>query len=191
MLMVEDLEILDAQGQCVAPGLVDVHVHFREPGFEYKEDISSGAKAAAKGGYTTVVLMANTKPLVDNPETLEYVNAKAKETDIHVRTCAAVSKGFEGKEFTDYEKLLSLGAVGFTDDGMPLMDENFLYQAMEKIAKLQVPISLHEENPRLIAENSLFSDKRFTKRSRNFYGKTRCGIGKENRGRVKCTAYQL
>lgn len=159
MLMVEDLEILDAQGQCVAPGLVDVHVHFREPGFEYKEDISSGAKAAAKGGYTTVVLMANTKPLVDNPETLEYVNAKAKETDIHVRTCAAVSKGFEGKEFTDYEKLLSLGAVGFTDDGMPLMDENFLYQAMEKIAKLQVPISLHEENPRLISENGINAGK--------------------------------
>lgn len=158
-MMVENLQILDAEGQYVAPGLVDVHVHLREPGFEYKEDIASGAKAAAKGGYTTLVLMANTKPLTDNEETLSYVLEKGKETEIHIKPCAAVSKGFAGKEFVDYQQMLSLGAVGFTDDGMPLMDEIFLEEAMNKIAKLKVPISLHEENPKLIAENGIHRGK--------------------------------
>ena len=155
LIMADSLQIIDAEGLCISPGLVDVHVHFREPGFEYKEDIVSGARAAAKGGYTTVVLMANTKPLVDNPETLNYVIEKAKETGIHVQTCAAVSKGFEGKEFVDYKNMLDLGAVGFTDDGMPLMDEKFLEEAMIKIQELKVPISLHEENPKLISENGI------------------------------------
>lgn len=158
-MMVENLQILDAEGQYVAPGLVDVHVHLREPGFEYKEDIASGAKAAAKGGYTTLVLMANTKPLADNEETLSYVLEKGKETEIHIKPCAAVSKGFAGKEFVDYQQMLSLGAVGFTDDGMPLMDEIFLEEAMNKIAKLKVPISLHEENPKLITENGIHRGK--------------------------------
>ena len=159
MIVSKDLQILDAEGLYIAPGLVDVHVHFREPGFEYKEDIASGAMAAARGGYTTVVLMANTKPLVDNPETLKYVIEKAKETGIKVRTCGAVSKGFQGKEFVDYEEMLTLGAVGFTDDGMPLMDEKFLEEAMKKIRDLKVPISLHEENPKLIADNGVNQGK--------------------------------
>lgn len=159
MLLEKELQVIDAEGFCVAPGLVDVHVHFREPGFEYKEDIASGAQAAARGGYTTVVLMANTKPLVDNADTLKYVIKKGEETGIHVRTCAAVSKGFAGKEFVDYDEMLSLGAVGFTDDGMPLMDEVFLEEAMRKIEKLKVPISLHEENPTLIKENGINGGK--------------------------------
>ena len=155
MIVDDELQVIDAEGLCVAPGLVDVHVHFREPGFEYKEDIASGAEAAARGGYTTVVLMANTKPLVDNAETLQYVIQKAEETGIHVRTCAAVSKNFAGKEFVEYKEMLSLGAVGFTDDGMPLMDEAFLEEAMKKIKAFNVPISLHEENPALISENGI------------------------------------
>ena len=150
-----NVRVIDAEGLYVAPGLVDVHVHFREPGFEYKEDISTGAKAAAKGGFTTVVLMANTKPILDNVEKLEYVLKKGRETEIHVETCASVSIGFEGKECTDYEQLLANGAAGFTDDGMPLMDEVFLEEAMTRIAKLKVPISLHEENPSVISQNGI------------------------------------
>ena len=150
-----DLEVIDADGLYVAPGLVDVHVHFRDPGFLYKEDIETGAKAAAKGGFTTVVLMANTKPIVDNEETLAYVLEKGKMTDIHIETCCSVSKEFKGQELCDYENLLKKGAVGFTDDGIPLLDEALVTEAMMRLSKLQVPISLHEEDPNLITNNGI------------------------------------
>ena len=151
----DNLEVIDANGLYVAPGLVDVHVHFRDPGFEYKEDIETGAKAAAKGGFTTVVLMANTKPIVDNEETLKYILEKGKTTSIHVETCCSVSKEFKGQELCDYENLLKKGAVGFTDDGIPLLDEALVTEAMTQLAKLQVPISLHEEDPNLITNNGI------------------------------------
>lgn len=115
-------QIIEAEGLAAAPGLVDVHVHFRDPGPTYKEDIHTGARAAAKGGFTTVVCMANTNPIVDNEETLRYVLEEGKKTGIHVLSCAAVSKGFAGRELTDMEGLLAAGAAGFTDDGIPLME---------------------------------------------------------------------
>ena len=146
---------LDATGCVVAPGLVDVHVHFRDPGFTHKEDIETGAKAALKGGFTSVVLMANTKPAVDNEDTLTYVIEKGKKTDLKVYTCATVTKGMKGKELTDMELLLEKGAAGFTDDGIPIMDEVLMEQAMTKVAELNVPISLHEENPSLITNNGV------------------------------------
>ena len=151
----KDLEIIYADNMMIAPGLADVHVHFRDPGFTYKEDIYTGAKAAAKGGYTTVVLMANTKPTVDNEETLQYVMNKGKETDIHVLTCAAITKGLQGKELTDMESLKNSGAVGFTDDGIPMMDEKMIIEAMKKAKDLSVPLSFHEENPELITNNGI------------------------------------
>ena len=138
-----------------APGLVDVHVHFRDPGLTYKEDIHTGAAAAAKGGFTTVVCMANTKPLVDNEETLRYVLEEGKKTGIHVLSCAAVSKGFKGEELTDMEGLLAAGAAGFTDDGIPLMDGSFVLRAMEEAARLDTVISFHEEDKAFIRENGI------------------------------------
>lgn len=152
-------EIIDLNGQIIAPGLVDVHVHFRDPGFTYKEDIHTGAAAAAKGGFTSVVLMANTKPAVDNPETLAYVQNKGKETGIHVYTCANVTKGLQGKELTDMEMLGELGAAGFTDDGIPLMDEALLRAALQRAAKCGKPVSLHEENPTFIKNNGVNAGK--------------------------------
>ena len=148
-------EILDASGLNVAPGLVDVHVHFRDPGFTYKEDIETGAAAAKAGGFTTVVLMANTKPVVDNVETLSYVLEKGKTTGIHVLSAAAISKGFHGKELTDMEALAAAGAAGFTDDGVPLMDETLVCAAMEKARNLNLPLSFHEEDPAFITNNGI------------------------------------
>lgn len=150
---------LDAAGLIIAPGLVDVHVHFRDPGFTYKEDIYSGAKAAAGGGFTSVVLMANTKPPVDTPETLSYVLAKGKETGIHIYSCANVTMGMKGQELTDMEALSAAGAAGFTDDGIPLMDEGKLREALRRAAKLGKPVSLHEENPALITNNGVNAGK--------------------------------
>lgn len=150
-----DCQVVDATGLVVAPGLVDVHVHFREPGFTQKEDIITGAAAAAKGGFTTVVLMANTKPTVDNSETLAYIIGRGKETGIHVTTCANVTMGMQGKELVPMKELAAEGAVGFTDDGIPLLDEALVRRAMEISAELNMPISFHEEDPELIANNGI------------------------------------
>lgn len=152
-------DVIDATGCTVAPGLVDVHVHFRDPGFTHKEDIETGARAALKGGFTSVVLMANTKPAVDNEQTLRYVLEKGRKTDLKVYTCATVTKGMAGKELTDMETLQKEGASGFTDDGIPIMDAGLMEQAMEKVAALEVPISLHEENPEYITNNGVNSGK--------------------------------
>lgn len=151
----EDMEVIDATGLIVAPGLVDIHSHFRDPGFTYKEDIESGGRAAARGGYTSIVLMANTKPAVDNEETLNYVIEKGKNTGINIYTCATVTKGMQGKEMVSMEELKKAGAVGFTDDGVPILDQNLVRQAMEKVAELNVPISFHEENPAYITNNGV------------------------------------
>lgn len=148
-------KVLDAEGLLVAPGLVDVHVHFRDPGFTHKEDICTGAKAAARGGVTTVVLMANTRPTVDTMETLQYVLEKGKSTGIHVETCANVTMGMQGRELVDMDKLADSGAVGFTDDGIPILDADMVRAAMEKAARLDLPISFHEEDPSLITNNGI------------------------------------
>jgi len=150
-----ECDTIDAEGCIVAPGLVDVHVHFRDPGFTYKEDIETGAKAAVRGGFTSVVLMANTKPVVDNKETIAYVIKKAGAVDLNVYTCAAVTKGMAGRDLTDMDMLHECGAVGFTDDGVPIMDEALLEKAFQKAASLGAPISLHEEDPSLICNNGI------------------------------------
>ena len=150
---------IDAAGKIVAPGLVDVHVHFRDPGFTYKEDIKSGAAAAAKGGFTSVVLMANTKPPVDCEETLSYVLEKGRETGIHIYSCANVTTGMKGQEPVDMEGLSQAGAAGFTDDGVPILEEAVLREALRRAAKLQKPVSLHEEDPSCITNNGIHAGK--------------------------------
>lgn len=150
-----DCQVVDAKGLVVAPGLVDVHVHFREPGFTQKEDITTGAASAAKGGFTTVVLMANTNPKVDNEGILTKVLNRGKETGIRVQSCANVTMGMQGKELVSMEELAAAGAVGFTDDGVALMDEELVRTAMKRAAALHMPISFHEEDPALIGNNGI------------------------------------
>ncbi|WMJ77976.1 MULTISPECIES: dihydroorotase [unclassified Sedimentibacter] len=142
--------IIDAEGMVVSPGLIDVHVHFRDPGLTYKEDITTGSRAAAKGGFTTVVCMANTKPAIDNIDTMEYVLKKAEESPINVLQTAAITKGLKGVELTDMSTLSRSGAAGFTDDGFPLMNSEIVLKAMEAAKKLNVPVSFHEEDPNLV-----------------------------------------
>ena len=149
------MQEIDAEGLIVAPGLIDVHVHFREPGFTYKEDIQTGARAAAKGGFTTVVLMANTKPSVDNLETLREVLEKGRQTAINVLSCVNVTKGMKGQELAPLEELSAAGAAGFTDDGVPILNEEIVREAMKLAAKLGKPISFHEEDPKYIENNGI------------------------------------
>ena len=151
----EEYREIDASGLIVAPGLVDVHVHFRDPGLTYKEDIETGAGAAKAGGFTTVVCMANTKPAIDSAQTLRYVLEKGAKTGIHVLSTAAVSKGLKGQELTDMEELAACGAAGFTDDGIPLMNEKLVKEAMERAKRLNLPLSFHEEDPAFITNNGL------------------------------------
>lgn len=151
----EGLQVIDATGLIAAPGLVDVHVHFRDPGFTHKEDIETGARAALAGGYTTVVLMANTMPVVDNVETLAYVLEKGRRTGLHVETCAAVTRGMKGQELTDMALLCREGAAGFTDDGVPVLSEEMVRNSMLEAKRLHVPVSFHEENPAFIENNGV------------------------------------
>lgn len=155
----DNVTVIDAAGLVVAPGLMDTHVHFRDPGFTYKEDIITGAAAAARGGFTSVVCMANTKPAVDNIETLDYIQKKGETTGIHVMQTATVTKDLKGTELVDMEALADAGAVGFTDDGIPIMDEHVLTMAMKKAAELDLPISLHEEDPEFIIKSGVNQGK--------------------------------
>lgn len=152
-------EVIDAKGLMIAPGLADTHVHFRDPGFTYKEDILSGGEAAKKGGFTQIVLMANTKPPVDNPEILAYVLEKGKKTGIHIHSCVNVTEKMAGKKLTDMELLAREGAAGFTDDGIPILEEALVREAMERAKKLGKPVSFHEEVPSLITNNGIHAGK--------------------------------
>lgn len=148
-------EVIDANGLTVAPGLIDTHIHFRDPGFTYKEDLHTGAMAAARGGVTSVICMANTKPAVDSVAVLEDILERAKSEDIRILQAAAVSCGLKGEELTDMKALKDAGACGFTDDGIPLRNAAFLYEAMQKVRELDLPISLHEEDPSFIKNNGI------------------------------------
>ena len=148
-------QVIDASGMIAAPGLIDVHVHFRDPGFTYKEDLQTGSAAAAAGGFTTVVCMANTKPVVDSVDIYKEIEERCEQLPIKVWQAAAVSKGFEGKERTDMEGLLKAGAAGFTDDGIPLMDGPFVKEAMEEAARLDTVLSFHEEDKTFIKQNGI------------------------------------
>lgn len=148
-------EVLDISGLTIAPGLIDTHIHFRDPGFTYKEDLHTGSLAAAKGGFTSVICMANTNPVVDSVDTLTDILERAKAENIRIYQTCSITKGLQGKEMNDLDALAKAGACGFTDDGIPIMDASLCYKAMRKAAELDLPVSLHEEDPSFISENGI------------------------------------
>ncbi len=150
-----NVQVMDCEGLVVSAGLVDAHVHFRDPGQTYKEDIFTGAAAAARGGYTSVVMMGNTNPHMDNADTLRYVTDKGKRTGIHCYACGNITMGMEGRVLTDFAELAQEGAVLFTDDGKPILSEELMQQACIRSAAMHKVLSLHEENPELITENGI------------------------------------
>lgn len=147
-------DIIDANGMIVSPGLIDIHSHFRDPGFTQKEDLVSGAHAAAAGGYTTVILMANTNPKIDSIESLAYIQEKAKDCPINILQEAALTIDFKDM-LVDMDLLHKAGAAGFTNDGVPVMNTKTLRDAMLKAAQLDTVIALHEEDNSLIDNHGI------------------------------------
>lgn len=144
--------VIEAQGYYVMPGLIDLHVHFREPGFEHKETIRSGGAAAAKGGFTSVCPMPNTRPTVDSVETLKYVMDKAKEvTKVNILPIVAITAGQEGEYLTDIENLYENGAVAISEDGKSVMNSRVYRQAMRLAAEVGIPVFAHCEDKNLLA----------------------------------------
>jgi len=144
-------DVIDAQGKLISAGFIDMHVHLREPGFEYKEDIASGTRSAAKGGFTTIACMPNTRPVTDNPETINYVLDKAKtEGIVKVLPYAAITKNELGRELTDFAALKAAGAIGFTDDGVGVQNAQMMKDAMSLAQSLDMPVIAHCEDDSLV-----------------------------------------
>ena len=141
-----DGEVINADGLYAIPGLVDMHVHLRDPGQTAKEDIITGCKAAAAGGVTSVLAMPNTSPATDNAETVKYILDKAKDADAHVYVAASITKDLKSVEPTDIEELKNAGAIALTDDGRPVENTKYLSDAMEKAPKLKMSVVAHCED---------------------------------------------
>lgn len=149
-------EVIDATGKIVAPGLVDLHVHFREPGLEYKEDIETGSRAAAKGGVTTVVCMPNTAPVIDNGPLVQYVMNRGEEVGlVNVLTTGCISKGQQGQELAEIGELKAAGAVGITDDGKPVKSSSLMRKALEYAKMFELPVMSHSEDLDLVDNGSM------------------------------------
>ena len=161
----ETAQIIDARGNLVSPGFVDLHIHLREPGGEHKETIETGTKAAAAGGFTTVAAMPNTKPVPDQPEQMEWLQNRIKETaSVRVLPYASITARQAGKELTDFDGLKQAGAFAFTDDGVGVQSAGMMFEAMKKAAALGASIVAHCEDNTLIYKGALH-DGEFAKRN--------------------------
>ncbi len=152
--------VIDAKGMIVMPGLVDLHVHFRDPGQTDKEDIETGSRAAARGGVTTVVAMPNTKPVIDSPDRANYVKFKAKEVSpIHVLQAGAMTKGELGKELSDIAGMAEAGVPVLSEDGKSVMEAGLCKKAMEEAVKAGLPIFDHCEDMSLRGDGCMNDDE--------------------------------
>ncbi|MDK8180916.1 dihydroorotase [Paenibacillus sp. UMB4589-SE434] len=145
------IETVDVDGKFVTAGFIDMHVHLREPGFEHKETIATGTRSAARGGYTTIACMPNTRPIIDTPETVKFVLDKAAhEGIVKVLPYGAITKNELGRELTDFEALKESGVVGFTDDGVGVQTAQMMKDAMARAKKLDMPVIAHCEDESLV-----------------------------------------
>ncbi|MBP9674105.1 MAG: dihydroorotase [Bacteriovoracaceae bacterium] len=159
----KDIQTFDLKNKLVAPGFIDMHVHLREPGFEFKETIKTGTKAAAKGGYTTVAAMPNTNPIADNAEIVNFMVNKAKEDAcVRVLPVGAITLGEKGQTLTDFDSLKACGVVGFSDDGKGIQSEEMMRSAMLKARSLNMPILAHCEIEHLHGGHP-FNDGKFSR----------------------------
>ncbi|TYP77930.1 dihydroorotase [Paenibacillus methanolicus] len=157
-------ETIDAAGKLVSAGFIDMHVHLREPGFEYKEDIASGTRSAAKGGFTTIACMPNTRPVIDTPETIRYILDKAKsEGVVKVLPYAAITKNELGRELTDFAALKEAGAIGFTDDGVGVQNAQMMKNAMKLAHSMGMPVIAHCEDDSLV-EGAAVTEGKFAEK---------------------------
>lgn len=145
-IQADNCDVIDATGLYAIPGLVDMHVHLRDPGYTDKEDIITGCKAAAAGGVTSLLAMPNTNPTTDNPQTVKYILEKAKNADARVYVSASITKGLKSEEPTDIEALKNAGAVALSDDGRPVVNTQFLSDAMKKAPQLGMSVVAHCED---------------------------------------------
>jgi dihydroorotase len=158
-----DIRIIDAEGMFVMPGLVDMHVHLRDPGLEEEETIESGAEAALAGGITSMACMPNTSPVIDSPHLVRYVIEKADSTDCSIYPVAAMTRGIGGKEITEMGLLCEEGAVAFSDDGMCVSDGRLMFEIMRYSLQFGKPLILHEEEYSF-SEYGLMNEGKFSTR---------------------------
>ncbi len=143
----DDAETIDCNGHVLCPGLIDIQVHFRDPGQTHKEDLVSGSKSAVVGGITTVVCQPNTSPTIDNIDTINYITNKAKkEAYCNILPYACITKDMKGLELTDFKALKNAGAVGLTDDGLPVMNAHIMRRAFEESKELNLVVAQHAED---------------------------------------------
>ncbi len=154
----ENLNIIDANNLFCMPGLVDLHVHLREPGFVEKETIKTGSLAAAKGGVTSLACMANTNPVIDCVENLNFLKKITQKQNVKIYPVAAITKNLKGKELVDFAKLKKFGAMAFSDDGVFLENSNLMKTAIKKAKELNVPIFSHCEDRFLSSANAFETD---------------------------------
>ena len=143
---IPDADIIDAKGAIVTPGFCDMHVHFREPGHEYKETIETGSQSAAAGGFTTVAVMPNTSPVNDNRSVTEFILSQAKETsNINILPIGAITKGLRGETLSDMGELKEAGCIGYSDDGRPVSNSEIMRRALEYSKMFDLPCIQHSE----------------------------------------------
>jgi len=157
-----DVKVIDASKKVVAPGLVDIHVHLREPGYEHKETIKTGTLSAAAGGFTSIACMPNTNPINDNASVTDYILLKARtEGVVNVYPIGAITKNEEGVELAEIGEMYEAGCVGISDDGMPVLNSNLMRRAMEYVRSFNIPVISHAED-KYLSDDGVMNEGKYS-----------------------------